>query len=223
MRTGLPLWISCRLTRGRTEDVKEIFEGIAATRAALLQDWAEEYWGHMKRLREQLEQEAGPGGVEALNASIEAACAGESGRGFAVVAGEIRKLSELTRQSTEHVRAIIAGIHGEAERATASMAEGSRAVETGRQLAEAAGAMLMAAASGDGRKGEVAGEIARLMESIAEVSQHNRRISADAERQMLELQRGMAQVQATAGEAEAISGQLEGMVGQFRLTESRVR
>lgn len=159
----------------------------------------------------------------ALNASIEAARAGESGRGFAVVAGEIRKLSEMTRQSTEHVRSIIGGIQGEAERATASMAEGSRAVESGRQLAEAAGAMLMAAAAGDGRKGEVAGEVARLMESIAEVSQHNRRISAEAELQMQELQREMAQVQATAGEAEAITGQLQGMVGQFHLTESRVR
>ena len=37
----------------------------------------------------------------ALNAAIEAARAGEMGRGFAVVAGEVRKLSENTRERLE--------------------------------------------------------------------------------------------------------------------------
>ena len=37
----------------------------------------------------------------ALNAAIEAARAGEQGRGFAVVAGEVRKLSENTRERLE--------------------------------------------------------------------------------------------------------------------------
>jgi len=54
-RKGLPLWRSWRLNKGLANDIKQVFEGIAETRKELLTSWANDYWGHLERLKTELE------------------------------------------------------------------------------------------------------------------------------------------------------------------------
>lgn len=67
----------------------------------------------------------------AVNASIEAAKAGDQGRGFAVVASEVRSLAEQSKRATQQVRRILLEIQSSAEEAVAATEEGSRRVQDG--------------------------------------------------------------------------------------------
>lgn len=60
-------------------------------------------------------------GLLSLNASIEAARAGDAGRGFAIVANEVRKLSDDTHISTEEISKIIKEIQTEIEKCVNSI------------------------------------------------------------------------------------------------------
>ncbi|WP_339062899.1 methyl-accepting chemotaxis protein [Tepidibacillus marianensis] len=57
----------------------------------------------------------------ALNASFEAARAGEFGRGFAVVASEVRKLAEESKKSANQVAELIQEIQRDTYRSVESM------------------------------------------------------------------------------------------------------
>lgn len=59
----------------------------------------------------------------ALNASIEAARAGEHGRGFAVVAEEIRKLAEMSKDTTTTIDQMVASLKKDAQTAVQKMTE----------------------------------------------------------------------------------------------------
>ena len=78
----------------------------------------------------------------ALNATIEAARAGEQGRGFAVVADEVRKLAERTSKATKEITGMIEKIQIDTQNAVESMNKGTSEVENGIKLANQAGTVL---------------------------------------------------------------------------------
>ncbi|TAN62171.1 methyl-accepting chemotaxis protein [bacterium] len=109
----------------------------------------------------------------AVNASIEAAKAGESGKGFGVVAQEIRSLAEQSKQSTRQVRSILGDIQKASSAAAIATERGTKAVDA---------AVAQSGGTGDA--------IRDLSKSIAEASQAVLQISASIQQQLV----GMDQV-----------------------------
>ena len=84
--------------------------------------------------------------ILSINATIEAAGAGESGKRFAVVADEIRKLADRVGGSTKEIRGLIDQIRAAVNAAVMATEGGSKAVDAGtRQFGEVTAASARSA------------------------------------------------------------------------------
>ncbi|MBI5238334.1 MAG: methyl-accepting chemotaxis protein [Deltaproteobacteria bacterium] len=109
----------------------------------------------------------------AVNASIEAAKAGEHGKGFIVVAQEIKSLAEQSKQATKQVRTILNDIQKSSTTAVMATEKGSKAVEATVKQSSDTGVAIQ-----------------ELSRSIAEASQAVMQIAASNQQQLV----GMDQV-----------------------------
>ena len=96
----------------------------------------------------------------AVNASIEAAHAGEHGKGFAVVAQEIQNLAGQSKRATVQVRTILGDIQKATNGTVMSIEQGNKAVESGVQQAAQAGEAIRTLAGSMTEAAQAAAQIA---------------------------------------------------------------
>ena len=80
--------------------------------------------------------------ILSVNASIEAAKAGEHGKGFAVVAQEVKSLADQSKEATSQVRTILMDIQKATSTAVMATERGSKTVEEAIELAEQSGTAI---------------------------------------------------------------------------------
>ncbi len=126
--------------------------------------------------------------VLALNASIQAAAAGEAGRGFAVVAEEVQRLAERCGDAARQIATLVKTVQEDAQEAVVAMELSTQGVVEGARLSDAAGtalgdirrisqhlAELIAGISGSAaQQATVADAVTRNIDSILTVTEHTR-------------------------------------------------
>ncbi|WP_054957931.1 methyl-accepting chemotaxis protein [Paenibacillus dakarensis] len=167
----------------------------------------------------------------ALNASIEAARAGNNGKGFAVVASEVRKLATQSNESAMAVSALIETIQKEIGSASTSVysveteaAEGVRFIgKTGEAIQDIlafTGQTVEGIQEASAAAEQMSAEAENISSSLDEMKEESEKSSAAAKhvsKAAEEQLASMEQINATAESLNVFSKELESMSNRFRL------
>lgn len=121
--------------------------------------------------------------VLALNASMQAATAGEAGRGFAVVAEEVQRLSESSRQATQQISQLVQNIQLETNETIFTMNRLISQVVTQSEQAQQAGEQMT-------QTQQITTQLVSLVKQIAEFSQQQSLLSRELQLSVSKLNKG---------------------------------
>jgi twitching motility protein PilJ len=158
--------------------------------------------------------------VLALNASIQAASAGEAGRGFTVVAEEVQRLAERSGESTKQIAALVRAIQTDTQDAVSAMEKSTQGVVEGTKLADAAGVAITDIS-------KVSQELANIMLEISHTTRgqaNQAQLVSGAIKQMLSLTerttQGTRDTSQSTDELSTLAQALKTSVARFKVSPS---
>jgi len=154
--------------------------------------------------------------ILALNASIQAAMAGEAGRGFAIVADEVERLADRATEATKRAGILVKATQTEAAEVMAAMEDTTREVINRSNIANEAGVALSEIQT-------VSNRLAELIQAISDAAQQQARGSEQVAKSMNEMSSVTRNTAASTKQTAAAINSLALLVDNLNATVSRFK
>ncbi|GAB5478119.1 MAG: methyl-accepting chemotaxis protein [Marinobacter nauticus] len=200
-------------TRQSIEELKTTVHGISRSVGELATE--SEKIADVAKIIEDIAEQTN---LLALNATIEAARAGEHGRGFAVVADEVRNLAQRTQNSTREIHGIIDKLLSRSSESVKVAEQGNLASDSGLDRMLDAEKTLNQIADSVNTIAEMAIQMATAVEEQAQVSdQINEQVESISSLASVNFEKG-EQSAASVQKMEKIAAELHELVVRFKFS-----
>lgn len=171
----------------------------------------------IERIIDSVQDLADQSNLLAVNASIEAARAGDQGKGFTVVAHEIKNLADQSKEATGQIRAILEETRKWVDAVVKATDQGTRTVEEGVERSALSGHSIQALAQSVTESSQAAAIIdsstLQQFEGVEQVAD----AMANIETAMHQNLTGTSQLESAARRLEELGGELRDLVQKYRI------
>ncbi len=153
----------------------------------------------------------------AVNASIEAARAGDQGKGFAVVAHEIKNLADQSKEATDQIRTILDDTRKWVSAVVMATEQGGKAVQSGVEQSMLAGDAITSLVDSVASSAQAASVISASSEEQLAGTEQASNAMISIEQAVRENQDGTSQVNEAARKLQEIGDSLDQLVKYYKV------